>query len=1117
MAQSLVQSELFAGQDWKVLYRAFTQVNFNATDPNSIATSLRDYIRANYPEDFNDWIESSEFVAIIDLLSWLAGIIAFKQDINARENFLELAEARESILRLARFLSYNPRRCQPARGLLKLIEVRTDEDIYDASGVNMNGVTIRWNNSEDTNWYDRFLLILNSALVGTNSFGIPLKTGSVSNVATHLYRLNGSLGENALAFNAKVNGTQMPFEICNGDFDDGGTFFEKSPSRESSIHLFHRNDGAGNGSGKSGFFFLFKQGSLSNTTYLVNDPSPNRVIEVDVPSVNETDVWVQTVNDVGQVTTEWEKVPAIYSENITYNSLVASQRNIFSVITRDQDRVGIRFADGIFANAPVGNIRVWTRTSNGSQYSIRPSELGQVNIPFTYYNRRGTRCTLTMTLALQETVANATARETEEQIKRRAPSVFGTQNRMVSGEDYNVFPLSSNVIKKLKAINRTYSGHSRYIDLNDPTGNYQNTNVICDDGLFYEEPFNRYSEVPITFNRTPDEMLTLDINPMLAHEEVVYGVQRTLTSRSLDDLAFQVPGGCIWHNTTTGSAASTGYFSTANGYFRVGAMILFTFQRNGQTVTEWASIGSISETATTVTADNHRYGSVALNAPIPEGATVSKIIPPYTRSLDADAATVAKQKIEDKISFTLWYNPATGQWSVEDGEPLVVTVHDAERLPAFKVASINYSGSGVWQLSGKGVRLVFESEAAVKWFNDPTTIVDAQTGAKKTDLVRILRTNSDLRDQNLKGYPNDYDLNVTNLIQYGNGYAESSRVQVKFADADADGQPDRPDLFKKVTAADNLRSRLFWRRTPSSSAITGFRPYYGMIVYANDSDRLSDTGATAFEGEIIAYQIGASDPTKANTFWVKTNGIWAQDTQRFKTAIGRGPNVARRWVSGSTVTVVTDNDRDACRLAYQWKHYASSDHRIDPSPTNIHDMFVLTEEFDFAMRQWIGNGAIVSEMPSPPSELDLRLTFQEYEQFKVGSDVMVWRPVRYKLLFGPGADPTLRAQFKIVKLPNSSMSDGEIKSAVIKAVNTYFAAEAWDFGDKFYASQLNAYIHHQLVGAISSVELVPVFDEASFGDLQEISCRSDELFISTAQVADVQLISSNTPINLRMR
>src|SRR5271170_2729446 len=120
MSATARQSELFAGESWTVIYQAFTQINFNATDPVSINQALQNYIQTNYPEQFNDWIVSSEFVAIIDLLSWLAGTLAFKTDIAARENFIDTAEARQSILRLARFLSYNPSRCQTSTGILKI-------------------------------------------------------------------------------------------------------------------------------------------------------------------------------------------------------------------------------------------------------------------------------------------------------------------------------------------------------------------------------------------------------------------------------------------------------------------------------------------------------------------------------------------------------------------------------------------------------------------------------------------------------------------------------------------------------------------------------------------------------------------------------------------------------------------------------------------------------------------------------------------------------------------------------------------------------------------------------------------------------------------------------------
>jgi hypothetical protein len=133
------------------------------------------------------------------------------------------------------------------------------------------------------------------------------------------------------------------------------------------------------------------------------------------------------------------------------------------------------------------------------------------------------------------------------------------------------------------------------------------------------------------------------------------------------------------------------------------------------------------------------------------------------------------------------------------------------------------------------------------------------------------------------------------------------------------------------------------------------------------------------------------------------------------------------------------------------------------------------------------------------------------------SDEIVWRPVKYKYLFGTGAEPALRAKFKVVKLTNSYISDGEIKANVIQAINAYFASEFWDFGETFYFTELAAYVHQQLSTSIASIVIVPVIDDASFGDGFEVRTRSDEIFISTAQVNDVTIIDSNTSTNLRMR
>jgi hypothetical protein len=128
------QNNLFAAEDWTVAYKAYSQVNFQAYDFDSIRTALVDYVRINYPENFNDYIESSEFVAIIEMLAYLSQSLAFRMDVNSRENFLETAERRDSVFKLARMLGYNPKRNIPASGVMKITQIRTTEPIRDSQG-----------------------------------------------------------------------------------------------------------------------------------------------------------------------------------------------------------------------------------------------------------------------------------------------------------------------------------------------------------------------------------------------------------------------------------------------------------------------------------------------------------------------------------------------------------------------------------------------------------------------------------------------------------------------------------------------------------------------------------------------------------------------------------------------------------------------------------------------------------------------------------------------------------------------------------------------------------------------------------------------------------------------
>src|SRR6056300_1430962 len=173
------QNRLLVAEDWKRIYQSFKYADFKSYDFDNLRRTMINYIRQNYPEDFNDYIESSEYLALIDLIAFLGQNIAFRTDLNARENFLELAERRESILRLARLLSYYPKRNTAASGLLKITSVRTSEIVTDSNNLILSNQNIIWNDPSNPNWYEQFIIVMNTLFDRNQKFGNPEKQADV--------------------------------------------------------------------------------------------------------------------------------------------------------------------------------------------------------------------------------------------------------------------------------------------------------------------------------------------------------------------------------------------------------------------------------------------------------------------------------------------------------------------------------------------------------------------------------------------------------------------------------------------------------------------------------------------------------------------------------------------------------------------------------------------------------------------------------------------------------------------------------------------------------------------------------------------------------------------------
>ena len=202
-------------------------------------------------------------------------------------------------------------------------------------------------------------------------------------------------------------------------------------------------------------------------------------------------------------------------------------------------------------------------------------------------------------------------------------------------------------------------------------------------------------------------------------------------------------------------------------------------------------------------------------------------------------------------------------------------------------------------------------------------------------------------------------------------------------------------------------------------------------------------------------------------------------------------------------------------LHFKWNHYVSPVNRVDPSKSNIIDTIILTESYYTDVLTW-KNSRSTSIIPPPPTTENLRQEFAELNTYKSISDEMVYNSGKFKVLFGNSAALELQASFKVVKIPTSGISDNELKTRVIQAIDVYFDINNWDFGEKFYYTELAAYIHTQLSKFLSSVVIVPVKQSSEFGNLFEIVSEPNELFISTATVSNVEIVNNFTETNLRM-
>jgi hypothetical protein len=998
-------------------------VNFSAFDMDTIKNSLVNYVKLYYPESFNDLIESSEFIALLDIFAYVGELYAYRIDMSAPENFIGTAQRKDSVITLANFLTYNPSRNMPARGLVKLRSIVTTSPVLDPYGNNLSNVVINWNDPTNPIWKEQFLLVMNDILAQPFGYVLPQNRVQVENTLFERYEFNNNYLKNGvIPFSISVGGSQFPMEMVSCGLNSYGPY-ELTPSVNQPFSILYGTDGLGDQSAGTGFFIFAKQGTLSSITTTFNSPAPNQTFDLLVSNINQTDIWLNLIDiNTGATITEWTPVPSVFEQNLFFNTVDTPTK--YQVQTLSNDNARLLFGDGIFADLPEGNFQIWYRVSANSNTVLSQSAMSSVNGQLTYQNLSGITQNFQFTASATTSFDNGSTSETIEHIRNTAPSLYVTQNRMVNGPDYSIFLTQEPSVLKSTALNRTYSGASRYITWSDPSGGFEHLKLFGDDLAI----FIRQGSASFTVNNI------IDVSTLI-----------------------------------------NGYVLGVLG----GTDILFTLLLSG--IPYYSISNNLSSVAISTLA--------SILTPPPQFATAYGYFSPSTSSWQ----------------FT--QNLVTG--SSELIGPLISVVQSAS----------NYQ---TWTVTYQTTRLIVDSPNTNFWnANNASSVLDLSTLQATYDSVQILQANVNGTGTNILDSNLIYQVLSTDTINPTLGGTETQLSVFPLE-----------EYYSTNNYLIQLGTILNSVMTIHSSAVLPTQPTIITLpdYYLVTSNTMTDVRVTGNINNSISWTQDPNTPIGQPSNVIVINSVGTNTTitvtvskyvYYYRTTINDPyilqPYTLATMQSYSTSVTTTSSNlwtryQGRQGLNFIWEHIPENMNLIDPAPTNIIDIVLITSSYYSSFLMWLQGERL--NPPTPPTPSQLYNSYGNLLSQKMISDTAVLRSGQFKIIFGPYADSKNQCVFNVIASPNSNTNANVIANSIVSLIQTYFDINNWNFGQSFYFNQLSTYICSNNPDVLSIV-IIPTYPTSTFGSLFQINADYGEILIPHINADMIKFVKNYNPTNLK--